>query len=75
MTSCIIIVICTLILVVPKKVTNFEALGNYVFGSGNAPSVHFQKSDFRKWSITFYSFRLKQSGKLHVVSHKLLRLT
>ena len=28
---------------------------------------------FRKLSITFYSFGLKQFGTLHVVSHKLLR--
>ena len=28
---------------------------------------------YRKWSITFYSFGLKQFGKLHVVGHKLLR--
>ena len=28
---------------------------------------------FRKWSTTFYSFGLKQSGKLHDVGHKLLR--
>ena len=27
---------------------------------------------FRKLSITFYSFGLKQFGKLHVVGHKLL---